>query len=50
MNDLELLMEAGISFCPENASNELKKCAKHITVNNNEHIIPHIIKWIETNL
>ena len=50
MNDLELLMEAGISFCPENASNELKKYAKHITVNNNEHIIPHIIKWIETNL
>lgn len=50
MNDLELLMEAGISFCPENASNEVKKYANHITVNNNEHIIPNIIKWIETNL
>lgn len=47
MNDAELLIEAGIPFCPENASEELKKYAKHITVNNNNHIVPHIVKWIE---
>ena len=47
MNDAELLMEAGIPFCPENASKELKKYAKHITVNNNNNIIPNIVKWIE---
>jgi len=50
MNDLELLMEAGISFCPENASQEIKKYVNHITVDNNNHIIPHIIKWIEEKI
>lgn len=47
MNDAELLMESGIPFCPENASEKLKKYAKHITTNNNNNIILHIVNWIE---
>lgn len=47
MNDAELLMESGIPFCPENASEKLKKYAKHITTNNNNSIIVHIVNWIE---
>lgn len=50
MNDLELLMEAGIPFCPENASKEIRKYAKYMTVNNNNHIMPHIVKWIEEQI
>lgn len=47
MNDAEMLKECGIAFCPENASDSVKTYADHITVNNNEHIIAAILKYID---
>lgn len=49
MNDAEMLKESGISFCPENASNSVKRYANHITVNNNEGVIASIVEFIERN-
>lgn len=47
MNDLELLKEAAFSFCPENGSEELKKYANYIAPSNEEHVIKHIVEWLE---
>lgn len=47
MNDAELLQAAGIAFCPENASKEVKEYADYITVNNQNHVIKNIVNWIE---
>jgi Cof subfamily protein (haloacid dehalogenase superfamily) len=50
MNDLELLKESAFSFCPENGSDELKNYVNFITSSNEEHVIKHIIDWLENNL
>lgn len=47
MNDAEMLKECGISFCPENASDAVKKYADYITGNNNEGVIADIVKFID---
>lgn len=47
MNDAEMLQECGISFCPENASDAVKKYADYITGNNNEGVIADIVKFID---
>ncbi|OOM14293.1 HAD family hydrolase [Clostridium saccharobutylicum] len=49
MNDAELLDAATIAFCPENASKEVKEYADYITVDNENHVVHHIVKWIEEN-
>ncbi|MDO5517281.1 MAG: Cof-type HAD-IIB family hydrolase [Clostridium sp.] len=49
MNDAEMLKECGIAFCPENASDAVKKYADHITINNNEGVIYSILKYLEKN-
>lgn len=50
MNDLELLQEAAFSFCPENASERLKKYTDFVAPSNEEHVIKHIVKWLENKL
>lgn len=50
MNDLELLQEAAISFCPENGSERLKKYTNYIAPSNEEHVIKHIVAWIESKI
>lgn len=50
MNDLELLQEAAFSFCPKNGSEELKTYANFIAPSNEEHVIKHIVKWLEKKL
>lgn len=50
MNDLELLQEATFSFCPENGSEELKKYTEFIAPSNEEHVIKHIVEWLENKL
>ncbi|OOM81174.1 putative phosphatase [Clostridium puniceum] len=50
MNDLELLKEAAISFCPSNGSEQLKKYTDFIAPSNEEHVIKHIVNWLEKNL
>ncbi|WP_294402279.1 HAD family hydrolase [uncultured Clostridium sp.] len=47
MNDAEMLQECGIAFCPENASESVKKYADVITNNNENHVIRGIVEWIE---
>ena len=47
MNDAEMLKECGISFCPENASDAVKKYAGYITGSNNEGVIADILKFID---
>ena len=47
MNDAEMLQECGIAFCPENASDAVKKYADVITNNNENHVIKSIVEWIE---
>lgn len=47
MNDAEMLQECGIGFCPENASDAVKKYAHVITNNNENHVIKGIVEWIE---
>ena len=47
MNDAEMLKECGISFCPENASESVKKYANHITVNNNVGVIASIVNFLD---
>lgn len=42
-NDISLLKAADISYAVENAIDELKKVANHITVRNTEHAIAEII-------
>ena len=50
INDIDMLKTAKTAFCPQNASPETKKYAQHITVDNEHHIIPHILKYIDNNL
>ena len=50
MNDLELLKEAAFSFCPKNGSEQLKKYADFIAPSNEEHIIKHIVQWLQYKL
>lgn len=50
MNDLELLREAAFSFCPKNGSEQLKKYTDFIAPSNEEHVIKHIVKWLEDKL
>lgn len=50
MNDLELLQEAAFSFCPKNASERLKKHTDFVAPSNEEHVIEHIVKWLEKKL
>ena len=50
MNDLELLQEAAFSFCPENGSEQLKKYSDFIAPSNEEHVIKHIVKWLENKI
>ncbi|BCZ46096.1 haloacid dehalogenase [Clostridium gelidum] len=50
MNDVELLQEAAFSFCPKNGSEELKKYADFIAPSNEEHVIKHIVMWVEDKL
>lgn len=45
-NDYELLQEADEPIAPANAIPEIKAICRHITVSNNEHIMPHIIQEI----
>ena len=47
MNDAEMIQGCGIGFCPENASNAVKKYADVITNNNEDHVIKGIVEWIE---
>lgn len=49
MNDAEMLQECGIAFCPENASNSVKKYADVIIDDNENHVIKNIVEWIEKN-
>jgi len=50
MNYLELLKEVAFSFCPKNGAEELKKYAKFIAPSNQQHVIKHIVKWLEDKL
>lgn len=50
MNDLELLQEAAFSFCPKNASERLKDYTDFVAPCNEEHVIKHIVKWLENKL
>jgi len=50
MNDLELLEEATFSFCPRNGSEELKRYADFVVPSNEEHVIKHILQWLEDKL
>ncbi|OPJ62369.1 Cof-type HAD-IIB family hydrolase [Clostridium chromiireducens] len=50
MNDLELLQESTISFCPENSSRELKEYADFIGPSNDNHMIYHIVEWLESKI
>lgn len=50
MNDLELLQEAAFSFCPENGSEQLKKYSDFIAPSNEDHVIKHIVTWLEDKL
>ena len=45
-NDYELLEEADEPIAPANAIPEIKAICRHVTVSNNEHIIPHILRDI----
>lgn len=47
MNDAEMLTECGISFCPDNASKEVKEYADYITVNNNMGVIKAIVNFLD---
>ena len=49
MNDAEMLQECGIAFCPENASESVKKYADVIIEDNEHHVIKQIVEWIEKN-
>lgn len=50
MNDAEMLQNCGIAFCPENASDSVKKYADVITNNNENHVIKGIVDWIEERI
>lgn len=50
MNDVELLQEATLSFCPKNGSEELKKYADFIAPSNEEHVIEYIVTLLENKL
>ncbi|NME82844.1 Cof-type HAD-IIB family hydrolase [Clostridium sp. SM-530-WT-3G] len=47
INDAEMLQECGISFCPDNASEKVKKYADYITVNNNIGVIKEVVDFLD---
>lgn len=47
-NDVSMLKEADISFCPSNAIDEVKAVSKYQTVSNNEGAVADMIEKIKT--